>query len=469
VSADPFFLNELIAWSDGTQLAGKATANFDGVSIDTRSIERGQLFVAIAGPNFDAHEFLPRAARAGAAGLLVERDRFQAEGLPSELPVVGVDDCVRALGAVAAAHRARFEGPLVAITGSSGKTTTKEMCAAILGVGAACLQTTGNLNNEFGLPLTLLRRETGHQRAVVEIGTNHPGEIATLAAIAAPTVAAITNVGVAHIEFLGSRDGIAREKGDIYASLSEGGIAVVNRDDPRVCSQAEEKAPGRIVGFGSKQADVRAEAVQFDDEGGFAFRLITPAGSAPVRVAGLGDTTVINALAAAACGVAAGVPLDEIATGLERYVPPRGRMAQRKLANGAVVIDDSYNANPDSLRVALESLARLAKGGGGHSVAVVGDMGELGDSAESAHRAAGSWVAELGIDFLFAFGSRAGEVAQAAREGGMQASHVHEGQEHEAVAAQISHQLGSSDWVLVKGSRAMHMEKIVSALAGEGE
>ena len=469
MSAEPFDLRELIAWSSGAQLAGKATASFGGVSIDTRSLEPGQLFVAIRGPNFDAHEFLPRAAEAGAAGLLVERNHFRSEGLPAQLPVVGVEDCVRALGAVASAHRSRFDGPLVAITGSSGKTTTKEMCAAILAVGAPCLKTTGNLNNEFGLPLTLLRRETQHRRAVVEIGTNHPGEIATLSAIAAPTVAAITNVGVAHVEFLGSRDGIAREKGDIYASLDPEGVAVVNRDDERVCRQAEEKAPGRVVGFGSKQAEVRAEAVRFDDEGGFAFRLVTPSGSAPVRVSGLGDTTVINALAAAACGVAAGVPLAEIATGLDRYVPPQGRMAQRKLANGAVVIDDSYNANPDSLRVALESLARLAKGAVGRSIAVVGDMGELGQSAESAHRSAGTWVAELGIDFLFAFGSRAEQVADAARSAGMPAAQIHTGSEHESVAAEILEELAPADWVLVKGSRAMHMEKIVAALTGEGQ
>jgi UDP-N-acetylmuramoyl-tripeptide--D-alanyl-D-alanine ligase len=469
VSAEPFELRDVIAWTSGTQICGSASANLDGVSIDTRSIERGQLFVAVRGPNFDAHEFLPRAAKAGAAALLVERDHFRADGLAAELPVIGVEDAVKALGALASGHRARFDGPLVAITGSSGKTTTKEMCAAILGVGAPCLKTTGNLNNEFGLPLTLLRREAAHRRAVVEIGTNHPGEIATLSAIAAPTVAAITNVGVAHVEFLGSRDGIGQEKGDIYASLDADGVAVVNRDDHRVCREAQAKAPGRVIGFGMKDADVRAEGVHFDDAGGFEFRLITPAGSAPVQVAGLGDTTVINALAAAACAVAAGVPLAEIATGLERYVPPKGRMARHELKSGAVVIDDSYNANPDSLRVALESLARLAGESRGRSIAVVGDMGELGDSAESAHRSAGAWVAELGIDFLFAFGKRADAVADAARSAGMAAEKVRAGSEHTRVAGEIRQLLTGGDWVLVKGSRAMQMEKIVSGLTEEGE
>ena len=462
MSAEPFDLDELIAWSGGSRISGADAARFHGVSIDTRTLEAGQLFVAIRGPHFDAHQFLPKAAAAGAEALLVEREAFRAEGLADSLPIVAVDDTVRALGAVAHAHRARFDGPLVAITGSSGKTTTKEMCASILSVGAPCLKTRGNLNNEFGLPLTLLRRESLHRRVVVEIGTNHPGEIAPLAAIAAPTVAAITNVGVAHVEFLGSRDGIAHEKGDIYAALGAQGVAVVNRDDERVCREADAKAPGRCLGFG-KQGNVRAEDVRFDDAGGFSFRLVTPEGSARARVAGLGDTTVINALAAAACGIAAGVPLAEVVTGLDRYVPPQGRMVERKLPSGATLIDDSYNANPDSLRVALQSLARLK--GSGRSVAVVGDMGELGESADDAHRQAGEWVAELGIDFLFAFGEQSARVAEAARAAGMDSARVHTGSEHAAVAQEIAALLQTSDWVLVKGSRAMQMEKIVEALA----
>lgn len=467
MSASAFDLRDLLRWSGGAQLSGRSTAELRGVSIDTRNIAEGQLFVAVRGPNHDSHRYLAQAAEAGAAALLVEAEHFDAKGLPSELPVVGVRDTVAALGAVAAGHRARFEGPLVAITGSSGKTTTKEMCAAILGVAAPCLKTEGNLNNQFGLPLTLMRREDRHERVVVELGMNHRGEIAALAAIAMPTVAVVTNVGVAHIEFLGSQDAIGNEKGDIYASLGPDGVAVVNRDDPRACREADEKAPGAVLGFGLKDAEISAEELRFQDAG-FAFRLKTPQGSADVHVAGLGDTTVINALAASAAALAAGVPLGEVATGLATYAPPRGRMAPVRLESGATVIDDSYNANPQSLRVALESLARLAATG--RSVAVIGDMGELGEHAESAHRDAGAWTAELGIDSLIAFGERAPSVAEAAREAGMQPAQVHTGSDHAEVARQIRELTGPGDWVLVKGSRAMKMEKIIDALdAGEAD
>lgn len=467
MSASPFDLHDLLRWTGGAQLAGRSEARLTGVSIDTRSVQPGQLFVAIRGPNHDSHRYLAQAAEAGAAALLVESEHFDPSRLAPELPVVGVLDSVAALGAVAAAHRARFDGAVVAITGSSGKTTTKEMCAAVLSVAGPCLKTEGNLNNEFGLPLTLLRREDRHQRVVVEVGMNHRGEIAKLAAIARPTIAAVTNVGIAHIEFLGSQDEIGHEKGDLYASLGPDGVAVVNRDDPRVCSEAAAKAPGACVGFGLSDADVHASNVRFED-GGFSFTLATPEGRAPVHVAGLGDTTVINALAAAAVGVAARVPLGEIVTGLGRYEPPKGRMAQRRLESGATVIDDSYNANPQSLHAALQSLARLAEKG--RSVAVVGDMGELGELAESAHQDAGKWVAELGIDFLFAFGERAGCVADAARAAGMDAAHIHTGSDHAEVGHRVREILGPEDWVLVKGSRAMKMEKIIESLeAGDPE
>ena len=240
-------------------------------------------------------------------------------------------------------------------------------------------------------------------------------------------------------------------------------MAVVNRDDERVRREAALRAPGRSIGFGLSKAEVSATDVRFDEAGGFEFRLITPEGEASVRVAGLGETTVINALAASAAALAADVPLEEIVTGLARYVPPLGRMVQHRLESGAIVIDDSYNANPESLRAALQSLSRLASGG--RSVAVLGDMGELGESARAAHEDAGRWVAELGIDLLFAFGERASCVADAARAAGMGSADIHTGNDHAEIGRRIRKLLEPDDWVLIKGSRAMKMEKIIDSLA----
>ncbi|HEY5656429.1 MAG TPA: UDP-N-acetylmuramoyl-tripeptide--D-alanyl-D-alanine ligase, partial [Myxococcota bacterium] len=257
----PFIAREAVEWSGGALAAGRADIQLRGVSIDTRSLEAGDLFVAIVGPHHDAHDYLEQAVGAGAAGLLVQRGRAMPSGLPSTLPVIAVDDTTRALGALAAGHRAGYTGPLVAITGSNGKTTTKEMCAAILSIAAPCLKNEGNLNNEFGLPLTLLRRDASHRSVVVEIGMNHRGEIANLAAIARPTVSAITNVGTAHIEYLGSREAIAAEKGDLIAQLDADGVAVLNADDPLVLEQGARTRARRLTfGFGA-DADVRPENV----------------------------------------------------------------------------------------------------------------------------------------------------------------------------------------------------------------
>ena len=302
-----------------TRIAGSEEQVFAGVSIDSRSVCRGALFVAIQGERHDGHHFLTTATLAGAAGVLVAADLVCELALPEGGTAVAVSDTTRALGELAAGHRAPFGGPVVAITGSNGKTTTKEMCAAILGSEAPCLYNEGNLNNQYGLPLTLLRRESDHLTIVVELGMNHRGEIAQLAQIARPTVGVITNVGSAHIEFLGSRDTIAREKGDLVAALPEHGTAVLNRDDTRAFAQAE-RTRAHILSFGlGREADVRAEKIRFSDCGHFEFDLVCPSGRHPVRVAGIGEATVPNALAAAAAAHAAGSPLENIAAGLATY------------------------------------------------------------------------------------------------------------------------------------------------------
>jgi len=456
-------IRDVVRWTGGTLLSGDAQRECRGVGIDSRRVEAGQLFVAIRGPRHDAHAFLEDAAAAGAAALLVASDAAISESVRARCAVVAVPDTTLALGALAAGHRNAFGGPVVAITGSNGKTTTKEMCAAILGVRASCLKTEGNLNNNFGLPLTLLRLDESHRAAVVEIGMNHAGEIAPLAAIARPTVGLITNVGTAHIENLGSQDAIAAEKGALFEALGERAVAVANADDPRVVAQlARTKA--RPLRFGrTAHADVRAEQVVALGARGCAFEIVAPDGRAAVRVSGIGQVLVINALAAAAAAIAAGAKLDEVAAGLEDYRPPGGRLEPVALPRNVILLNDTYNANPQSMEIALRSLAELK--GASRGIAVVGDMGELGETAAAAHRATGRLAAALGLDFLFALGRFAGEVVAGAVEGGLARERAVEGRDHEDVAERVAAVLRGSDWVLVKGSRSMKMERVVELLS----
>ncbi len=464
---ETFSAADAIAWTDGDLLAGDVSASFTGVTIDSRHVGEGDLFVAIAGERFDAHDFLGDVAAAGAAGCLVRSGRQVPETIPC---AIAVDDTTRALGALATGHRARHTGPLVAITGSNGKTTTKEMCAAILGVAGPCLHTEGNLNNEFGLPLTLLRRDASHESVVVELGMNHRGEIARLAAIAQPGVGVITNVGTAHIEHLGSREEIALEKGDLIAALAEDAIAVLNVDDPLVAAQAA-RTRAKVLRFGrGEHADVRADNLSAGSDGRYRFTLTAPEGQVEVTVAGLGDTTVPNALAAAAGALAAGAPLADIPTGLAAYEPMAGRLMPIPLPDSGLLIDDTYNANPQSMEVALRTLARGECKG--QRIAVLGDMGELGEYGDEAHQGAGTLAAKLGVDRLFAVGEHATEVVHAARDAGMNAAHVHAARDWEETAERVVAVLGDGDRILVKGSRSMRMERIVARLrsaTGVGE
>jgi UDP-N-acetylmuramoyl-tripeptide--D-alanyl-D-alanine ligase len=461
----PFSVGDAVRWTQGALLRGPGDAILGGVSIDTRTLGAGELFVAIGGPRHDGHDHLATAVARGAAGAMIARGRRLPAGLPEGLPVVAVDDTTRALGALASGHRADFTGPLVAITGSNGKTTTKEMCAAILAHAGPCLRTAGNLNNEYGLPLTLLRRSPQDRFAVVEIGMNHRGEIAPLAAIARPCVALVTNVGTAHIEHLGSRDEIAREKGDLLAALDADGSGVIPADDDYADALAL-RVRGRILRFGrGPGADVRADG-PVGEATGFRFELASPAGRATVRVAGLGETVVSNALAAAAAALAAGAALADVVAGLAGYHPVAGRLERRALPCGAVLIDDSYNANPQSMEVALRMLASCPAEG--RRIAVLGDMGELGPASDKAHREAGRLAARLGIDRLFALGAQAERVASGALEAGMSASCAHVGASHEDVASRLREELAAGDWVLVKGSRSMRMERVAELLGAKG-
>ena len=457
----PFRAREAAVWTGAALVRGDAEFAFTSVSIDTRTLAAGSLFVAIRGENHDAHRFLADALAAGASGLLVER----ADAVPesANVQVLVARDSTLALGALAAGHRASFSGPVVAITGSNGKTTTKEMCAAILGQLGPCLATQGNLNNNFGLPLTLLRREAQHRTLVVELGMNHRGEIAPLAAIAKPTIGVITTIGSAHIEFLGSREAIAEEKGDLTAALAADGVAVLPGDEPLARAQAK-RCRARVVFFGrAAGCDVRAEDVRAEGDG-FAFRLIAASGELQLRAAGLGEPTVTNALAASAACLAAGASLAQLAVGLANYAPAKGRMQRVALASGALLIDDSYNANPQSMEAALASLARLR--GAGRAFAVLGDMGELGAHAEAGHRGIGARAGELRLDGLFALGKFAPLVREAALAAGLDPARAHVSTSHIEIADALRSALRSGDVALVKGSRSMRMERVIEALTG---
>ena len=456
-------VSDVVRWTRGTLLAGDPERVCLGVGIDSRRVAPDQLFVAIRGPRHDAHAFLADAAAAGAGALLVAADAEIPAEARARCAIVAVPDTTAALADLAAGHRAGFRGPVVAITGSNGKTTTKEMCAAILSVRAPCLKTEGNLNNQFGLPLTLLRLDDTHRAAVVEIGMNHAGETAPLAAIARPSVALITNVGTAHIENLGSQDAIATEKGALFAALAAGAVAVANADDPRVVAQLA-RTPARALRFGfDAGADVRAEQIEALGARGCSFELATPGGRASVRVAGIGRVPVINALAASAAALAAGATLAEVAAGLESYRPPSGRLEPMAIAGDGILLNDTYNANPQSMEVALRSLAEVK--GASRGIAVIGDMGELGDTAAAAHREAGRLAAKLGLDFVFALGALAHEVVAGAIEAGLARDRAVASADHEDCARRVAGVLRRGDCVLVKGSRSMKMERVVELLA----
>ncbi len=442
-------MSELAQVVHGT-LAG-ADARFSGVSSDTRTLAEGDLFVALTGPNHDGHDFLEQAAGAGAAGALVSR----ASGVG--LPTVNVADTRRALGGLAAYWRRRFALPVVAVTGSNGKTTVKNMIHAILGEAGPGLATAGNLNNDIGVPLTLLRLRPSDRYAVVEMGMNHPGEIEYLARLTRPTVAVITNAGEAHLAGLGGVEQVARAKGEIFAGLGEDGIAVINADDPYAGLWRQLAAPRRCLSFGLEQpADVSADYA-LDPEGS-TLHLKTSQGEITMRLPLLGRHNVSNALAATGAALAAGARLEDIRHGLEKLQRAAGRLEVKTGVNGARVLDDTYNANPASLAAGLEVL----KSAFGERVLVLGDMGELGAAAPDIHRRAGELTRRLGIERLYTVG----ELARLAAEGyGQGARHF---ASHVELARALRPCMHGAMTVLVKGSRAMHMERIVQDIAPHG-
>jgi UDP-N-acetylmuramoyl-tripeptide--D-alanyl-D-alanine ligase len=462
----PATAQDLCEWTGGSLVRGQHEATFSGTVIDSRAVEDQNLFVAIVGPNHNAHRFLGDVLAGDSAGALIQSDH-SIETLPTGSGfVVSVTDTTQALADLARGHRRSFTGPLIGITGSNGKTTTKELCADILNVAGPTLATLGNLNNNFGVPLTLLRRDASDIFSVVEMGMNHRGEIAGLAEIADPNIGILTNVGTAHIEFLGDRETIAEEKGDLLAALPESGTAVVGRDDPLAFAQAQ-RSMARVLSFGrDTKADLRASAIRFVGDGTFVFKLETPFGRGEIRVAGLAETIVENSLAAAGGALAADVSFETVAEGLANHRGVPGRMQPRPLSNDVLVIDDTYNANPQSMQNALETLARLQSSG--RRFAVLGQMGELGNAANEAHRALGRLAASLKLDGLFLLAPSSALIAEGAEAEGFDRERIKTSTDHQALAQALGSELSKGDVVLVKGSRAAGMERVIQLLEEAG-
>ena len=441
-----------------SRLIGDGALNIQRVHTDSRSLQAGDLFVALRGERFDAHDFLPQAAQAGAVAAVAER------GLPeAALAGLQVADSRVALGQLAAGWRKRFEGPLIAVTGSNGKTTVTQMLAAILRAqaGEAALATQGNFNNDIGVPLTLLRLRDHHRIAVLELGMNHPGEIAQLAAIARPTVALVNNAQREHQEFMATVEAVARENGAVLSSLPDDGVAVFPADDAYAPLWRALAGQRRVMTFALQgSADVTASAQWLGSH--WQVRAMTPQGAIDFSLQVAGRHNVKNALAAVACALAAKVAPAAIALGLSGFEPVQGRSRAHslRLPGGAplVLVDDSYNANPDSVRAAIEVLRELPA----PHLLVLGDMGEVGDRGAEFHAEVGTYAQAMGIEQLWCCGELMRHAAQAAAG----ARHFERVQDLLAQLPQTLPGLGS---VLVKGSRFMRMEQVVKAIEALAE
>jgi UDP-N-acetylmuramoyl-tripeptide--D-alanyl-D-alanine ligase len=436
----------------GGQLVGGDTA-FSSVSTDTRALKQDALFVALSGPNFDGHEFVAAAQECGAAGALV------SHVVHSDLPQVVVKDPLEALSAFAREWRRQFNLPLIGVTGSNGKTTTKELIGAILSRLGPTLITRGNLNNHIGVPLTLLELNAAHRYAVIEMGANHQHEIAHLASIAEPAIGVVTNAGAAHLEGFGGLDGVAAGKGELFRALPAKGVAIINADDKYAHYWRDSRNCDRVYTFGFEQrADFMAHKVrESGDANGFRieFDLVTPLGTqaAVLNLGGLHNLR--NALGAAAVTAAAGAKLSEIVAGLAAMKAVAGRLELKPAINGAFLVDDSYNANPSSLKAGLDAFRNF----GGARWLVLGEMKELGDSADELHAEVGRYARQAGIARMLAIGERSKHAVQAFGSDAEWFDNIDE------LIVELRSALTSGTAVLIKGSRANRLERVSAAIA----
>lgn len=450
-------IGDIAAATGGTVLRGSPDTAICGVTTDSRKGCTGRLFVPLIGEKFDGHAFIPMAAQNGAAATLTQRDDVP---LPDGIAVVQVANTLAALQALARWYRSRFDIPVVGITGSVGKTTTKDMLSAVLGATRRCLKTQGNFNNEIGLPLTLLELDHTHEIAVVEMGMSGFGEIDRLASIAQPNCAVITNIGMSHIEKLGSQENILRAKMELLSHVRPGGMVVLNGDDPLLWSVRDEVPSAVYVGVENRQCACRAYNVTLGAQEA-SFNIQYEGSSFPVRLPLPGAHNVYNALVATVVGTLYGVPVQGIQQGLRTFTPSDMRM---DIASNGIytVVNDCYNASPASMEAALQVLAAQE---GFRRIAVLGDMLELGDYAYQAHKKVGSAVVSAGIEELVTVGENARLIGEGAFECGMDSENIHSFDENIAAVHYLKTLLRAGDVVLVKASRGMHFEEIAGQLA----
>lgn len=463
-----FSIEEVLKATGGKLLQGGQSAFFQGISTDSRTVVEGELFIALKGPRFDGHHYTLEALEKKAGGVVIEEDKvgdIRLNGYRSKA-VIAVKDTLRALGDLARDRRRKYQTPVVALTGSNGKTTTKEMISACLETTFPILKTRENLNNLVGLPLTLLDLTEKERVVVLEMGMNVPGEIGRLTEIAEPDVGLITNIQKVHLTGLGDLERVKEEKGELFRGMRSDGTILVNQDDPRVTDLARG-FHGQKITFGVENpSDVMAKEIRLRGVEGTSFTLILEGEIMEVHLPLLGRHFVPNALSAIATASLFGVELKEAKEALEHFRSFPMRMEIVHLKGGKILINDAYNANPKSMAMALETLAEMK--GNGRAAAVLGDMLELGDFAGEAHQQIGQKVRDLSIDFLLAMGEEAPVVVESAVRCGLSPERAWVVESHSEAVSILKQVMKKGDWILVKGSRRMTMEKIVEGLSERG-
>ena len=448
--------SEIINAVGGTLLSGNRETEITGVSTDSRTISAGNLFIPIEGEHFDGHDFIGQAFERGAAACLTHK-----KGIPDvDGTVIKVSDTLRALGDLASYYRKKFNLPVVGITGSVGKTSTKDMVAAVLSQQYRVLKTEGNFNNEIGLPLTMFNLDKTHECAVIEMGMSGFGEISRLSRISLPDIAIITNIGLSHIEKLGSRQNILKAKMEILEGLSKNGVVILNVDD-QLLSGMRNLLPYKTIFYGLEDdADYQAFDVKTAGELGTYFKIELNNKTYEVHIPVPGIHNVHNALAAIAAGIELKVPVEKIIKGIGEFTPGKMRLNILQF-NGIKIINDTYNASPQSMEAALDVLKDIA---GNRKIAVLGDMLEMGSWADKAHKDVGKFAFESGVDVLISVGDNGRNIAKGAVESGMNPENVHICSNNMEIVNLLEGFLANGDVVLVKGSRGMKMEEIVERL-----
>ena len=464
--------NQLFKWTvpdilkavNGKHLFGTSPHPFDNISIDSRSVNEYSLFVAIAGERFDSHDFITDIIHQPVHGVLIQQDKVSQEQIQlwknKNLLCISVPDTIKSLGDLGYYQRKQWGGSVVGITGTNGKTTVKELTASVLATTYNTIKTCGNFNNHIGVPKTLFQIQLDHHWAVVEMGMNHPGEIDYLTRICQPDVGIVTNIGHGHLEGVNSIEGVRKAKGELIQHLDKKKLAILNADDPLVLSYRDQ-CECSVMTYGlNSDAEICANEV-FESINGCQFELKTPGGCITVQLPVPGRFMISNALAAATVGYYAKIPLESIKSALESYQPIKGRSFIRHHPDGIHIIDDTYNANPSSMRAAIDSLKQICKGR--NHFFVCGDMYELGAEADRYHKEIGAYAAKAGLSAIFATGDFASDVINGAIEAGFDKNAVCSGS-HNDIAKMLLKSLKSGDWVLVKGSRGMKMEQIIEMI-----